>query len=289
MRKEIRPFSAAIGLIRPGSWSSQRAVRTEETVKIRLWLPVVLRPVLDKALSLWYKSHTSLLPVILCRNNVGVNRKMPSYIIHPEVQLGDNPEIQDYVIIGVRAGKFESGDLVTRIGRNALIRSHSVIYAGNLIGSDFQTGHAVMIREMNEIGDGVSIGSHSVIEHHVRIGNRARIHSNVFIPEYSILEDDTWIGPNVVFTNALYPLSPGAKANLRGPRVMPGAKIGANATLLPGVVIGRNALVGAGSVVVRDVPEGKVVVGNPARVIRVVDDLTAYNISNLVDGGGGVR
>lgn len=211
-----------------------------------------------------------------------------SFIIHPNVQLGDNPNIQDYVIIGVRSGSGDDGQVVTRIGRNALIRSHTVIYAGNTIGADFQTGHSVMIRELNEIGDGVSIGSHSVIEHHVKIGDRARIHSNVFIPEYSILEEDTWIGPNVVFTNALYPLSPGAKATLKGPHVLPGAKIGANATLLPGVVIGRNALVGAGAVVVRDVPPGKVVVGNPARVIKVVDDLSAYNISRLVSDEGGL-
>jgi acetyltransferase-like isoleucine patch superfamily enzyme len=52
------------------------------------------------------------------------------------------------------------------------------------------------------------------------------------------------------------------------------ARIGANATILPGVVVGENALVGAGAVVVDDVPPGAVVVGNPARVIKQVDDLT---------------
>jgi acetyltransferase-like isoleucine patch superfamily enzyme len=57
---------------------------------------------------------------------------------------------------------------------------------------------------------------------------------------------------------------------------LPGAKIGANATLLPGVVIGRDALVGAGSVVVRDVPDGAIVAGNPARTIGSVADVAAY-------------
>ena len=61
--------------------------------------------------------------------------------------------------------------------------------------------------------------------------------------------------------------------------VGPGAKIGANSTLLPGVVIGRDALVGAGSVVVHDVPDGAVVVGNPARVIRSIRDLEEYQPS----------
>jgi acetyltransferase-like isoleucine patch superfamily enzyme len=131
----------------------------------------------------------------------------------------------------------------------------------------------VNIRELNEIGDDVSVGTLSVIEHHVTIGNNVRIHSQVFIPEYSVIEDGAWLGPNVVLTNAKYPASPEAKANLKGPLIMAKARIGANATILPGVTIGRNALVGAGSVVVKDVPEGAVVAGNPARVIKYVKDL----------------
>ncbi len=73
-----------------------------------------------------------------------------------------------------------------------------------------------MIRELNQIGDNVSIGTHSVIEHHVQIDDNVRVHSNAFIPEFSILEEGAWVGPNVVFTNALYPLSPQAKSNLKG-------------------------------------------------------------------------
>jgi acetyltransferase-like isoleucine patch superfamily enzyme len=113
----------------------------------------------------------------------------------------------------------------------------------------------------------------SVIEHHVEIGDNVRIHTQAFIPEYSVLEEGCWIGPNVVLTNAKYPMSPGAKDRLAGPVIRKGAKIGANATLLPGVVIGENALVGAGAVVAHDVPPGAVVAGNPARVIRQVAEL----------------
>jgi len=208
------------------------------------------------------------------------------YHAYPNVYLADGAQIGEYVVIGVPPRGREPGELEIRIGPNAVIRSHTVIYAGNVIGAHFQTGHGVMIRELNEIGDNVSIGTHSVIEHHVQIGNGVRIHSNVFIPEYSVLEDRVWVGPCVVFTNALYPLSSDAKANLKGPHLLPGAKIGANATLLPGVVIGRNALVGAGAVVVQDVPDGKVVVGNPARIIKDVGDLAAYEESLPILGEG---
>jgi acetyltransferase-like isoleucine patch superfamily enzyme len=211
---------------------------------------------------------------------------MPAtYIIHANVNLGVDHHLDDFVVIGVLPREAQTQGLHTWIGPGAIIRSHTVIYAGNRIGANFRTGHSVTIRELNDIGDNVSIGTHSTIEHHVKMGDRVRVHSNVFIPEYSILEDEAWIGPGAVLTNALYPHSRDAKANLRGPRLMTGSKIGANATLLPGVTIGCNAWVGAGAVVVHDVPDGKVVVGNPARIIKDVAQLSAYNAKQLIRRG----
>ena len=47
--------------------------------------------------------------------------------------------------------------------------------------------------------------------------------------------------------------------------------IGGRAVVLPNVTIGSNAVVGAGAVVTRDVPTNTVVAGNPARVMRQID------------------
>jgi acetyltransferase-like isoleucine patch superfamily enzyme len=195
-------------------------------------------------------------------------------IVDSRVEIGDDAVIEEYVILGSRTMAGELAPL--RIGPGARIRSHTVVYPASRIGDRFQTGHAAMIREANTIGHDVSIGTHSIVEHHVEIGDGVRIHSNAFIPEYSVIEEGAWIGPCVTLTNARYPLGRDAKATLRGPTIRRGAKIGANATLLPGVIIGRNALVGAGSVVVRDVPDGAVVVGNPARLVRQISDIEEY-------------
>ena len=201
----------------------------------------------------------------------------PSAIVDPRVELGDGTTIEDFALVGVIAADAELAPL--RMGRDARIRSHTVIYHGNVIGERFQTGHGVLIRESNRIGSDVSVGTHSIVEHHVELHDGVRIHSNAFIPEYSVLGAGAWVGPSVTFTNARYPLSPSAKSDLRGPIVGAGAKIGANSTLLPGVTIGCDALVGAGSVVIHDVPDGAVVVGNPARIVRYVTDLEAYRTS----------
>ena len=189
------------------------------------------------------------------------------------VKIGKNASLGDFVIIGEPPKGKSEGELRTTIGDNAVIRSHTVIYAGNVIGNDFQSGHGVMIRESNSIGDKVSIGTGSVVEHHVKIGKGVRVHSNAFIPEYSELQDNCWIGPNVVFTNAMYPQSRNVKDNLKGPTIMSRARIGANSTILPGITVGENSLVGAGSVVTKDVPPGKVVAGNPAKVIKDIKEL----------------
>jgi acetyltransferase-like isoleucine patch superfamily enzyme len=199
----------------------------------------------------------------------------PTAVVYPGVELGDNVTIEDFCIIGA---PFPGGaDAKTRIGDGALIRSHTVIYAGNTIGHHFQTGHKANIRECNTIGDNVSIGSHSVVEHHVSIENNVRIHTQVFVPEFSTLKDSCWLGPNVVLTNAKLPRSKKVKENLLGPTIERGAIIGANSTLLPGVVIGEKALVGAGSVVTRDLDPRAVAAGNPARVIGTIDSYKEYD------------
>lgn len=198
---------------------------------------------------------------------------MDNYHIYPNVHIGSGAHIGHYVIIGEPPQGKKDGELPTIIGEKALIRSATVIYAGNRIGENFQTGHHVLIREDNEIGNNVSIGSGSVVEFSVVIEDNVRIHSGAFIPEYCVLKKGCWIGPCVVLTNVYHPLCPKAKKCRKGATIGVGAKIGANATILPDITIGSYSLVGAGSLVTKDVPPNSVVAGNPARMIKRIDDL----------------
>ncbi|MBN1389631.1 MAG: N-acetyltransferase [Candidatus Thermoplasmatota archaeon] len=187
-------------------------------------------------------------------------------LVHENVELGSDCIVEDFVVIGARS-RVDEPHPPTIIGDRAVIRSHTVIYAGNTIGDRFQTGNKANIRESNEIGDDVSIGTLSILEHHIKVENGVRIHSQVFVPEYSLLEEGCWLGPNVVLTNARYPKTRLTKVQLQGPTIGKNAKVGANSTILPGVKIGEGCLIGAGALVVRDtVPQG-LYLGNPARRI----------------------
>lgn len=195
---------------------------------------------------------------------------------YPNVHLGKDVTIGEYVIIGQPPRGRKPGELPTVIGDHAVIQSHTIIYAGTTIGDYFHSGHHVTIREHNVIGDRVSIGTGTCIEHHIRIEEDVRIHSQAFIPEFSILKKHCWIGPNVVLTNAKYPLSVNVKQHLQGPVIEPYAKVGANVTILPSKVIGAHALIGAGSVIVNDVAPYQIIVGNPGRVIGDMHQLKDY-------------
>jgi len=197
-------------------------------------------------------------------------------VIHKNVIFGQNVIVEDYCIIGAIPRGKTDGELETVIGDNAHIRAGSIVYAGNKIGNNFQTGNKANIRELNNIGNNVSIGTLSVIEHHVDIEDNVRIHSQVFIPEYSVLKKNCWVGPSVVFTNARYPKSSSVKEHLAGPVIENHAIIGANSTLLPGVTIGKHSIVGAGSVVTKDIAVGDIVCGNPAKKINSKENLFFY-------------
>jgi UDP-2-acetamido-3-amino-2,3-dideoxy-glucuronate N-acetyltransferase len=130
------------------------------------------------------------------------------------------------------------------------------------------------------IGDNSKIGTFVEIQKGAEIGKNCKISSHTFICEGVNIEDDVFIGHNVTFINDLYPRSTAADGALQTEadwKVIPtfirkGASIGSSATILAGVTVGEGAIVGAGAVVTKDVPPRTIAAGNPARVLRKIED-----------------
>lgn len=103
------------------------------------------------------------------------------------------------------------------------------------------------------------------IGRHVAIGARVDLYNlgGVRIGERVVISQDAYLcGGTHDYTDPRYPL-------LRRPIVIDDdVWIGAGAFIGPGVTVGQGAVVGARAVVMKDVPAWKVVVGNPARVIK---------------------
>jgi acetyltransferase-like isoleucine patch superfamily enzyme len=130
-----------------------------------------------------------------------------------------------------------------------------------------------------EVGDNTKIGAFVEIQKNAKVGNSCKISSHTFICEGVTIEDKVFIGHGVTFINDSYPRAATIEGRLQTEAdwkvertlVKTGASIGSGCTILADVTIGENAMIGAGSVVTKDVPPNTIVAGNPARVLRKVE------------------
>jgi acetyltransferase-like isoleucine patch superfamily enzyme len=154
----------------------------------------------------------------------------------------------------------------------------------NSIADDVKIGIDVRLsRFINlygcEIGDETKIGAFVEIQKNARVGKRCKISSHTFICEGVVIEDNVFIGHGVMFTNDTFPRATTRYGSLQTEadwKVEPtvihkGASVGSGATILCNLHIGENAIVGAGSVVTKDVPPYAIVAGNPAKVLRFLE------------------
>lgn len=119
-----------------------------------------------------------------------------------------------------------------------------------------------------DIGTNVKISRRAVLDYSVNpkgmhIGDNTFITGNVIVMSHDWLMDvkkDTFIGKNCFIGNA--------------------------SVILPGVKIGDYVVVGAGSIVTKDIPDGCMVVGNPARIIR--KGILISDKGQLIDNGNKV-
>jgi UDP-2-acetamido-3-amino-2,3-dideoxy-glucuronate N-acetyltransferase len=140
------------------------------------------------------------------------------------------------------------------------------------IGDGTRIWQFVVVLKGARIGADCNICAQTLIESNVVMGDRVTVKSGVQIWDGSNIGDDVFIGPNATFSNDKYPRSKQNPNVFHCVSIKNGASIGANATLLAGVTIGEKAMVGAGAVVTKDVPARAVVYGNPAKIMRYLND-----------------
>ncbi len=189
-----------------------------------------------------------------------------------DVRLGDGAVVDPEAIIGYLSPR-KGVERILVIGRDARVRSGSVVYAGSTIGTNLETGHNVVIREENRIGDRFSVWNNTVIDYGCTIGNGVKIHCNVYVAQFTLIEDDVFIAPGVKIANDYHPGCPESGECMRGPTLKRGCRIGVNVTIVPYVTIGEGTLVGSGAVVTKDLPAGVLAYGNPARVMGKLEEL----------------
>lgn len=86
------------------------------------------------------------------------------------------------------------------------------------------------------------------------------------------IEDNVQIGPHVTIVTDNHDFQNRYVLRCGSVRICRNAWIGANVTIMPGVTIGENAVIAGGAVVTKDVPTNTIVGGNPAKVIRTLDE-----------------
>ena len=136
------------------------------------------------------------------------------------------------------------------------------------IGKDTNIWQFCVVLPNALIGDNCNICANVFIENDVVIGNNVTVKCGVQLWDGVTVEDSVFIGPNVTFTNDLFPRSKQYPQKFEKTIIKKGASIGANSTILAGITIGENAMIGAGSVVTKDVPANTLWYGNPAEFIR---------------------
>lgn len=157
------------------------------------------------------------------------------------------------------------------MAKNNVFVHPTAIVDTNNIGKGTRIWAFVHILKNVAIGENCNICDHCFIEGGVTIGDNTTIKSGIYIWEGVTIEEDVFLGPNVVFTNDVWPRSKNYKPAEKI-IIKKGASIGANSTILGGVTIGEHSMSGIGSVITKNVKPYSLVYGNPARHAGWIDE-----------------
>lgn len=218
-------------------------------------------------------------------------------IIHDNVEIGDNVIIHDYVVVypntkieagceiydhcvlgklptspGITSRKIKATFPTLIIGENSVLCPGVVLYVGSEIGKNNLLGDFCSIREECKTGDRCIISRNVSVNYNTIIGNNTKIMDNTHITGNMKIGNNVFISVLVATTNDnTMGREEYSEDHVQGATIGDNVTVGAAANILPGVTIGENCIVGASALVTKDVPDNKVVMGVPAKVIRDVE------------------
>lgn len=231
---------------------------------------------------------------IVKTERIGKNVEIYEYsIIRENVTIGDNVIIHPNVIVesGVSIGNHVEifpGAYLGKEPKGAGATTRPIEYSRQIvIGDECSLGpncvifYDVEIGNNTLIGDGASIREQVRVGHHCLLSRYVTINYNSMIGNHTKIMDLSHITGNVIVGNNVF-ISMGVSSandnvlvdreyeedNIVGPTIEDNVSIGVGAILLPGVRIKEGAFVGAGAVVTKDVAQGTLVMGVPAKFVR---------------------
>ena len=148
---------------------------------------------------------------------------------------------------------FQNRNLIIGIGNNKIRGKIAFQYPENKFLKLFHPSS--VISKFSYISDGTVVMPLAVINVGVKIGEHCIINTGAIIEHDCILHDFVHVSPNATLCGSVV--------------IGRYSWIGAGAIVIQGIKIGENVTIGAGSVVINDIPDNTIVVGNPAKIIKV--------------------
>jgi len=130
---------------------------------------------------------------------------------------------------------------------------------------------SAVIADSAKIGYGTVVMAGAIMNPFVEVGNHCIVNTGASLDHDVKVGDFVHIAPHCTVCG--------------GTEIGEGTWLGAGTTVIQGIHIGKDCFIGAGAVVVKDIPDGCLCYGNPARIVKLLNQMTENQIDKLSGGG----